>query len=215
MAYVEYPHSGFPEAICNLPNMEDVTAMLRPVVDQYTEAWMVNDLNTMAQLKNQYPGLDKSLFNADKFNILLDEMKATQKFFKDDVDAMIAEVAQHTIGIKDDASGNEKKTNTYSAEKIDALISRITGVKEVFVPSSGWSSSAPYTQNISVSGVLETDRLIIGIYIQDGTTPADVKAQTKAYSCVDRVVSGAGKLTVYCYNKKPVTDFRIQMKGVN
>ena len=73
MSYPEYPRSNFPEEICKLPNMQDVSATLRPVVEQYNEAWLNNDVDKMAQLKSQYPNLEKSLFNADKFNVVLDE----------------------------------------------------------------------------------------------------------------------------------------------
>ncbi len=158
MAYPEYPKSNFPEEICEMPNMQDVSPTLRPIVDQYNEAWENNNTDKMAQLKLQYPNLDKSLFNADKFNVLLDEMKSTQKFFKDDVDAMIIEVAQHTIGIKDDAVGDEKKTNAYSAEKTEFL----TGVMiadNITISLEDWDSNLEFTYHSN--DILEDDRVLI------------------------------------------------------
>lgn len=164
MSYSENPRSKFPEEICNFPNMQDVSPTLRPIVEQYNEAWAINDTDRMAQLKLQYPNLDKSLFNADKFNVLLDEVKSTQRFFKDDVDAMVQTVAQHTIGIKDDATGAEKKTNTYSAEKIDYMTGTIIA-SNITVNIADWDSNLEY--KYTSSSILADDR--INIYFADSS----------------------------------------------
>lgn len=158
MAYPEYPKSNFPEEISNFPNMQDVSPTLRPIVEQYNEAWENNDTDKMAQLKLQYPNLDKTLFNADKFNVLLDEMKSTQKFFKDDVNSMITEVAQHTIGIKDDAVGAEKKTNAYSAERTEYL-SGVIIAENITINIADWNDDLEFTYNSS--DILEDDRVLI------------------------------------------------------
>lgn len=164
MSYSENPRSKFPEEICDFPNMQDVSPTLRPIVDQYNEAWEINDTDKMAQLKLQYPNLDKSLFNADKFNVLLDEVKSTQRFFKDDVDAMVQTVAQHTIGIKDDATGAEKRTNTYSAEKIDYMTG-VTIVSNITINIANWDSNLEYKYNSS--SILADDR--VNIYFADSS----------------------------------------------
>lgn len=164
MAYPENPRSKFPEEICGFPNMQDVSPTLRPIVDQYNEAWSINDTDKMAILKQQYPSLDKSLFNADKFNVLLDEMKSTQRFFKDDVDTMVQTVAQHTIGIKDDAAVAEKKTNTYSAEKIDYMTGTIVATG-ITIDISDWDTNLEYTY--TSNSILADD--IINVYFSDAS----------------------------------------------
>ncbi|GLC79189.1 hypothetical protein [Lacrimispora brassicae] len=156
MSYPEYPRSKFPEEICNFPNMQDVSSTLRPIVDRYNEAYLNNDTDTMIELKEQYPNLLKSLFNADKFNVLLDGVKATQKFFKDDVDNMIRTVAQHTVGINDSAENEEKATNTYSAKKIESLTG-ITIATNVSIPISAWDGNLTYTYTSDM--ILENDRV--------------------------------------------------------
>lgn len=93
-------------------------------------------------------------------------------------------------------------------------INRLDHVTEVNLTAAGWSSSAPYTQTVSVAGITENDRPTVGLYLPDGITAANVDLQEKAYACINRAVSGAGKITVYCYKKKPTTDFQIQVKGV-
>lgn len=164
MSNPEYPWSKFPEEICDLPNMQDVSPSLRPIVEQYNNAWINNDTDKMAQLTLQYPNLDKSLFNAKKFNVLLDEVKATQKFFKDDVDTMVQTVAQHTIGIKDNATGAEKKTNTYSAEKIEYMTG-VTIASNITINIADWDSNLEYKYTSST--ILADDR--INVYFADAS----------------------------------------------
>jgi len=154
MSYPEYPHSKFPGVICDLPNMQDASATLRPIIDRYNEAWLNNDTDTMIELKEQYPNLMKSLFNADKFNALLDGVKATQKFFMEEVDEMVHTVAQNTVGINDNAVGDEKRTNAYSAEKTDYLTG-VTIATNVSIPISAWDGSLTYTY--TSNRILEND----------------------------------------------------------
>ncbi|WP_124065738.1 hypothetical protein [Clostridium sp. E02] len=93
-------------------------------------------------------------------------------------------------------------------------VSQLIHVTEVTLTAAGWTSSAPYTQTVNVSGMVETDRPTVSLYLSDGITAADVDLQSKAYDCVNRAVSGNGSIAVYCYKKKPAVDFQIQMKGV-
>lgn len=93
-------------------------------------------------------------------------------------------------------------------------VNRLDHVTEVTLTAAGWSSTAPYSQVVNVAGITENDRPTVGLYLPDGITAANVDLKEKAFDCVNRAVSGAGKITVYCYNKKPTTDFQIQIKGV-
>jgi len=93
-------------------------------------------------------------------------------------------------------------------------INKLETVKTATLATASWSTTAPYTQTVSVTGITADDKPIVSLYLPDGITAANVKLQNKAYACVDRAVTGAGSVTVYCYNKKPAVDFQIQMKGV-
>jgi len=93
-------------------------------------------------------------------------------------------------------------------------INKLEAVKTATLATASWSSTAPYTQTVSVTGITADDKPIVSLYLPDGITAANVKLQNKAYACVDRVVTGPGSMTAYCYNKKPAVDFQIQAKGV-
>jgi hypothetical protein len=199
MSYPEYPHSNFPEKICDLPNMQDASATLRPVIEQYNEAWLNNDTDKMAALKEQHPNLSKSLFNADKFNVLLDGVKATQKFFKDEVDAMILTVAQKTVGINDAATGEDKKRNAYSAEKTDYLTG-VTIAENISLPVSAWDVNLTYTY--SSDQILENDR--VNIYFNSDSMMHAAKA-----FIVVKENTGAGNVVLKA-NKLPKSDLTIR-----
>lgn len=199
MSYPEYPHSKFPEVICDLPNMQDASSTLRPIVDRYNEAWLNNDTDTMIELKEQYPNLMKSLFNADKFNVLLDGVKATQKFFIEEVDEMVHTVAQHTVGINDDAIGDEKRTNAYSAEKTDYLTG-VTIATNVVIPISEWDSNLTFTY--TSDRILENDR--VNVYFNSDSMLHAAKA-----FIVVKENTGAGNFVLKA-NKLPKSTLTIR-----
>lgn len=78
--------------------------------------------------------------------------------------------------------------------------------------SSGWSSTAPYTQSITVDGILVTDNPFVDI---DLSNVSDGSAVTEAWNCVSRVTASANDtITVYCYEEKPTVDIPIILKVV-
>lgn len=199
MSYPEYPHSKFPEAICDLPNMQDATSTLRPIIDQYNEAWLNNDTDKMIELKEQYPNLMKSLFNAEKFNVLLDGVKATQKFFMEEVDTMVHTVAQNTVGINDLATGEDKRTNAYSALKTDYLTG-VTIDTNITIPISAWDSNLTFTY--SSDKILENDR--VNVYFSSDSMLFAAKA-----FIVVKENTGAGNMVLKA-NKRPKSDLVIR-----
>lgn len=79
--------------------------------------------------------------------------------------------------------------------------------------ASGWSSSSPYAQTVSVPGISASDNPIVALYIPVNSTPSAAKAAKKAYGSVDGGQTGNGTLTLYCFNKKPETDITVTIKG--
>lgn len=80
--------------------------------------------------------------------------------------------------------------------------------------SSGWSSSAPYTQTVNVSGILATDVPFVDVDMSDATTDSAGTALTDAWNLIGRVTANAGSITAYCYKKKPTIDISLILKVV-
>ena len=81
--------------------------------------------------------------------------------------------------------------------------------------AAGWSSSYPFSQEASVSGVLAGDDIkVIGVYVPENATLDQVKAWNKAagYLICNPNGVAAGKITFKAY-KKPMVDFQIITEG--
>lgn len=62
--------------------------------------------------------------------------------------------------------------------------------------STTWAgSTAPYTQDIAISGILASDKPVIDVVADAAWTTAE--AQLEAWALVYKIVAGAGKITVY------------------
>lgn len=104
----------------------------------------------------------------------------------------------------------DAETGESSYEKDAAL----RAVKTAVLAADGWSTQAPYTQEVTVAGITAKDNPIVSLDLSlDTLTPEQVKALNKNFGKLDRVVTGAGKITAYCYNGKPDSDFTIRIKG--
>lgn len=97
---------------------------------------------------------------------------------------------------------------------LKAETEKIKRVKIAFLPASGWSAEAPYTQITPVEGITEEDTPYVSPFIPAEATAEEEKAIKKAAGCVSYVDTGNGTITVTCLGKKPVTDFQVQIKGV-
>ena len=81
---------------------------------------------------------------------------------------------------------------------------------QISVPASGWSGSGPYTQTVTVSGLLATDRPhLFPVY---STTNATAISQQESWAMVSTAVSGSGSLTLTCFESKPVSDLTLQLE---
>lgn len=87
----------------------------------------------------------------------------------------------------------------------------------VTLPVSGWSSSAPYTQTVTVDGIKESDNPMMFLNKSDSSyTDATEDAQTTIeteYLYIKQVETADGSITATCTFNKPTADIRIILKG--
>lgn len=73
-----------------------------------------------------------------------------------------------------------------------------------------WVGSGPYTQSVTVSGILASDMPHIApVY---STTNATAIAQKEAWACVSKAVTSDGSITFTCFEEKPSIDIPIQIE---
>lgn len=79
--------------------------------------------------------------------------------------------------------------------------------------SSGWNgSSAPYTQTVSVQGILATDTPIVDVVLDSNTSTAI--SQNNSWAFVSKIETTANSITATCLESKPEVDLPIQLKVV-
>ena len=101
----------------------------------------------------------------------------------------------------------------FKSEDINATnmaINRLYDVRTGTLTAGGWTTSAPYTQTITVEGLKDTDRPDISC-TDDLTSKASKKARRKEWNKVDRIVTGDGQLTAYCNFDKPTLVLPIEI----
>ena len=87
-------------------------------------------------------------------------------------------------------------TDSVGVSVQDGLDSKATVAKFTATITTSWSGgSAPFTQIVSVPGILATDSPVIDVVPSD--TFATAQQQLEAWTCIYRIVAGAGQITVY------------------
>ena len=88
----------------------------------------------------------------------------------------------------------------------------VVALYNITLSSSGWSSSVPYTQTVSIQGILATDVPVVDVVLSSTTSTA--KSQLEAWSCVSKIETAAGSITATCFEELPAIDIPIQLKVV-
>ena len=104
-------------------------------------------------------------------------------------------------GLKAPKNGADAATKSY-VDKKRAVFSAVI--------STEWAGDEPYTQTVTVEGLLETDMPhVVPVYDADNTT---AQAQREAWGCVSRGVAAAGGIHFTCFGDKPETAIPIQIE---
>lgn len=110
------------------------------------------------------------------------------------------------------AHGNDATMHITAAERA-AWNGKATAITyTATLTTANWSASAPYTQTVTVTGVLATDNPVISPVLS--STTATAIAQLEAWGYVGRVTTTANSIIAYCYDTKPTTAIPIQIKVV-
>ena len=88
----------------------------------------------------------------------------------------------------------------------------VVALYNITLPSSGWSSSAPYTQTVSIQGILATDVPVVDVVLSSTTSTA--VSQLEAWGYVSKIETEDGYITATCFEELPAIDIPIQLKVV-
>lgn len=167
-------------------NMNDhpISGLSDPTED--TQAARKRYVDVAKAAANAYTDTAKSEANA-----YTDTAKAEAKSY---TDTAKAEANAYTDTAKEEAK-------SYTDSK------RLTKTATI---TTTWSGSGPYTQAVSVSGILATDMPhIMPVY---STTNATAIAQKEAWACVSKAETSANTITFTCFEEAPTTAVQIQIE---
>lgn len=148
----------------------------------------------------------------------MEQLKIT---YKDDIFEgarryRITQNSDGTSGIAD-ATTYTQQGDQYGANDINGTnktVNALMATKTVSLPASGWTgSAAPYSQTVSVAGILATDTPVLIKMLTGTETEAAVKAYNKAFGLIFAGETAADSVTFKAY-KKPTTDIIVGLKGV-
>ena len=87
--YSDLVYTSFPDSSDTYEYMSDLTADLVLLASQYETYINNKKFNEAAKLLKDNPLLNKIYFNAEKYNKLIDSIKAIQRLYKDDIQSYI------------------------------------------------------------------------------------------------------------------------------
>lgn len=126
------------------------------------------------------------------------------------------------LATKADQSALATKANTADVEAAFTQIMPVINGKatakpwdDIEIPVSGWSASEPYTQTVTVNGMLATYTPVADIKFTDDTATEVMKAEGSYYNCVTRIIAGDNSITLVCLEEKPAGTFHIHLKEVS
>lgn len=76
------------------------------------------------------------------------------------------------------------------------------------LPASGWSTSSPYSQTVSISGLPDKDG---DFRLMPTAAGAPTAAEETAFSCITGSTGAAGSITFNCRDTKPDTDIHVRL----
>lgn len=166
----------------------------------YTEISIKSRRNNSESVVTTYPDV-LAKWRSDTFQMVQDQID----------DAVNGEAYVHKVG--DTMTGNlsvpDPTENAHAANKgyVDEKRKEFTTT----LTANGWEGdTAPYTQRISIEGILSTDKPHYGVvYAVDVDTAL---AQKEAFAMVDDLDTADGSVTFTCFEGKPKIDLNIQME---
>lgn len=194
--YEDTPLTKFPTSEDTFPRMSDVSVTLLPVVLQYNQYISSGNKTAADQLLENNPDLYNCLHDAEKWNMIRDALIAMQRFLLNKVDEFYMEVVQNAAGINDAPTEEQASTVSYSASKVDSLITDINNQINNIDNTADADKSVKYSTSAGSANTATTlDGLIATVnelnYV-DGVT-SNIQAQLNNKQSI--ITGGATTIT--------------------
>lgn len=122
-----------------------------------------------------------------------------------------------TVSLSDATSYTQEGT-PFGANDVNAITKSVNALYQetiVTIPANAWSSSAPYSQKVSVPTVKATDSVSMGKAHTKASSPADIETYDEMAGLITSAEVTDGYVTFYCASEKPNKEFKVKLKGVS
>ena len=177
--YPSYPGTNYPDSVDTFSKIVDVTISTLPYAILYQNYFQKGDLESVSEVLTEHPELELCLMNADKFNKLIDAIKAI-------------ETDHNSTKSKLNTVSNQTSSNTSS---ISNLTTNVTSL------SNSISTLNTKITNIENTGTTVTKETI-GLGNVDNTADANksVKYATSAGTCIGNAATASNSDAVDGYH---------------
>lgn len=217
------PLATFPDGYIQVPKLTAPTAAEAALIIQYNSALAQGDTATCQSILTNNPNLNNCRITVNNYNTIIDELRAIEMYYNEEVQTAISAATAAASGINDSTPSN---VSTYSSNKVNALIndvsrqiSKMNNIQSVkFDKGNAWTGSGPYTQSKSITGyggdaVVSTDRPEIYYTSKHLSSVSDMEDYEEQCGYISRIETGNGVLIATAY-ERPTMDIYVDVKGV-
>lgn len=193
-------------------SMPDIDMEIQATISEVMgEGVIQGDIFTTTNPQADYAQTDpkKADFIKNKPDAAIAKAQATADSGKQIAEAALARAGGEMTGAMTVLEPTADK-NPATKKYVDTAVSGTRKTYTATLTTGGWSSSAPYTQAVSVSGILSTD--IPHVSPVYSNTLATALLEQEAWSLVSKAVTADGSITFTCFEDKPVTAIPIQVE---
>ncbi len=172
--------------------------------DEYHEAMDIVD----AQLKSVNDSLTNHTSNTNNPH-------STSFIQLTDTPSSYSGLANRVVVVNSTATGLTTVTKVPSASNADTVGGKYAtdfvekNFKTATITTTWSGTSAPYTQNVAISGMTSDNKPVIAPVYSD--TLETAIAQQEAWNLIDKIVTDEDKITCYCFTDKPEVEIPIQL----
>ena len=122
-----------------------------------------------------------------------------------------------TVSLSDATSYTQEGT-PFGANDVNAITKSVNALYQetiVTILADAWSTSAPYSQKVSVPTVKATDSITMGKAHTKDSSLTDIETYDEMAGLITSAEVTDGFVTFYCAAEKPTADFKVKLKGVS
>lgn len=142
--YSDLIYTNYPDNIDSYEYMQDMTSDLSDLVSQYEKLIGSKRFNDAAQLLIENPSLNRIYFNAEKYNKLIDSIKAIQRLYNRDVQTYILELVKYL--------GNYSSSQKYTKYNVVNYNSMVYMCISLNCPLGTLPTNTTYWYPLSIKG---------------------------------------------------------------